>query len=134
MAQIWHENQLSHAQPFPFAIISLMADPKRRLAGIYEELSNGRISEQPLVEHLPRRKAIRGFCAVSGVVTINPIPDTLDTLIHELFHRRFPHWSERYVKQQTTLLIRAMSPEEQQTMYDTYLKRRTTTKRKKAVQ
>lgn len=111
-----------------------MADPKRFLPGVYAELTSGRIVEQPIVEHVPARKAIRGYCGVDGKVTVNPIPDILDTLVHELFHRRFPHWSERYVKQQTTMLIRSLTPEEQTHLFEKYSKVRTKKTRKKAVQ
>lgn len=107
---------------------------KGRLAVVYEEMDKGRIEERPLVEHVPHRRAIRGFCGVKGGVTVNPIPDILDTLIHELFHRRYPHWSERYVKQQTTILLRSLSPEEQQALYDHYMTIRIPSRRKKAVQ
>lgn len=111
-----------------------MPNAKRYLPLVYDELAKGRIEERPLVEHQPHRKAIRGYCTTKGIVSVNPIPDTLDTLIHELFHRRFPHWSERYVKQQTTMLIRSLSPEEQQKLYDEYCEHRQPTRRKKAVQ
>ena len=112
-----------------------MASAKRFLGGIYDELSKGRVEERPIVEQTPHRRQIYGYCHDrTGDIAINPVPSMLDTLIHELFHRRFPHWSERYVKQQTTLLIRSLSPEEQQDLYDRYCQLRTKVRRKKAVQ
>lgn len=100
---------------------------------IYEELNKGAVIEQPLVESHPRRSAIRGYCSPSGVVTVNPIPDILDTLIHELLHRRYPEWTERTVKRETTKLIRKLTPEAQRALYDHYLSVRDRTSRTKSV-
>jgi hypothetical protein len=106
-----------------------------RLDEVYEEINRGDIYEQPIVEQKPVRRSIYGYCHdKTGVVTINPQLSVLDTLIHELFHRRHPSWSERYVKAQTTRLIRSLTPEQQQALYDHYLRVRVRSRRKKAVQ
>ena len=91
-----------------------------RLSDIYEELARGDIEERPLIEHRPKRAPLRGYCGKDGRITVNPIPDTLDTLIHELLHRRHPTWSERTVKRETTKLIHSLTPEEMRDLYVTY--------------
>jgi hypothetical protein len=58
-------------------------------------------------------------------ITINPIPETVDTVIHEVLHRLYPHWSERYIKNRTSYLMKRMSDEEVQLVYDEYQKRKT---------
>ena len=76
-------------------------------------------------------KPIRG--SPDGHVTINPIPDLLDTLIHELLHERYPGWSERTVKRETTKLIRNLSASDMTALNQEYLKCRTKLKKKKIV-
>jgi len=93
--------------------------PHRYLSLIWEELGKGKVEERPLQEKRPRKKAIRGWCDGEHAV-VNPIPDTCDTLIHELLHRRFPDWSERTVKARTTEMIRRLTPEEMRAIYLEY--------------
>lgn len=98
---------------------------KRRLEEIREQLTQTKVEERPIVEHHPRAKPIRGYADGEGTVVVNPVPDTLDTLIHELFHARYPKWSERYVKAETTRLVRSLTHEEQQALYKAYRSCRT---------
>ena len=56
-------------------------------------------------------------------ITINPIPEVVNTLVHETLHVLFPQWSENYVRRTTTYLMRRMTSEEIQTYYDEYQKR-----------
>jgi hypothetical protein len=57
-------------------------------------------------------------------ITINPVPEVVDTIIHELLHRLYPTWSERYIKNRTSYLMRRMTDEEVQLLYDEYQRRR----------
>jgi hypothetical protein len=56
-------------------------------------------------------------------ITINPAIATVDTLIHETLHRLEPQWSENYVRRTTTWLMRRMSDEQIQALYEEYGKR-----------
>jgi len=91
---------------------------KRYLPEIFEELEKAPVEERPLGE-AGKEKPIRGWCD-GHTIAVNPIPDVCDTIIHELFHRKYPHWSEKYVKARTTQLIRAMTHEEQKQLYAAY--------------
>jgi len=52
------------------------------------------------------------------------VPEVVDTIIHELLHRLYPHWSERYIKNRTSYLMKRMTDEEVQLLYDEYQRRR----------
>ena len=69
-----------------------MPRPKVRdlLAAITVEFSKGRIFEAPIVGS---KDHVEGLCNwESGEVTVNPSVSVVDTLVHELLHRRFPKW------------------------------------------
>jgi hypothetical protein len=53
-------------------------------------------------------------------IRINPAIATCDTLIHETLHRLEPHWSESYVRRTTTFLLRRMSDEQVEQLFETY--------------
>lgn len=57
-------------------------------------------------------------------ITINPVPELVDTIIHELLRRLYPEWSERYIKNRTSYLMKRMTDEEVQLVYDEYQKRK----------
>jgi hypothetical protein len=57
-------------------------------------------------------------------ITINPVPEVVDTIIHELLHRLYPQWSERYIKNRTSYLMKRMTDEEVQLLYEEYERRR----------
>jgi hypothetical protein len=57
-------------------------------------------------------------------ITINPVPEVVDTIIHELLHRLYPRWSERYIKNRTSYLMKRMTDEEVQLLYEEYQRRR----------
>lgn len=105
-----------------------------RLDVVYRQLSRTRVHERCLVERKPKRKPIRGYSTGFGVIMVNPIPDILDTLIHELFHEAYPGWSERTVKRETTRLIRSLSPEAMDKLYQEYLSCRHSMKKSKTVE
>lgn len=56
-------------------------------------------------------------------VKVNPIPETLDTVIHEVLHVIRPHWTERGIRRRTKALLRTMSDPELQTVYEIYRER-----------
>jgi len=104
-----------------------------RLDDIYAQLSLTKVWEGCLEECKPCRKPIRGYSSGNGHITVNPIPDLLDTLIHELLHERYPGWSERTVKRETTKLIRSLSASDMDALHQEYLKCRSKLKKKKTV-
>lgn len=55
-----------------------------------------------------------------GHITINPMHETVDTVIHELLHRLYPAWSERGVRIWTGRIMRQLSGAEVQAFYDEY--------------
>lgn len=105
-----------------------------RLDDVYAQLSLTKVWEGCLEECKPCRKPIRGYSSGSGHITINPIPDILDTLIHELLHERYPGWSERTVKRETTKLIRKLSTDDMSALHQEYEKCRSKLKKKKTVE
>jgi len=48
-----------------------------------------------------------GICEGKRVV-VDPAPATVDTLIHEVLHRRFPRWGERRVSKTAERIVRQM--------------------------
>lgn len=87
---------------------------------VWAELGSGRITEAFISD---RQNVTDGYYNGTGHITINPVHQTVDTLIHECLHRAFPSWSEGYVRRTTTYLRRRMSDEELQAMYSEYQKR-----------
>lgn len=53
----------------------------------------------------------------SGAVYVDQTPNTVDTLLHELLHRRYPRWGERRVSDTAHRLVTAMSSEERRAWY-----------------
>ena len=71
--------------------------------------------------------------AERGRVWINPIHQTVDTVLHELLHIMHPAWTEEYVRNRVTYLMNRLTPEETQTIYAAYqAKARPSKKAKKA--
>ena len=56
-------------------------------------------------------------------ITVNPVHHTVDTVCHEILHELRPAWSERYVRNRTSWLIRQLSAEQVQQVYAEYQKR-----------
>ena len=90
------------------------------LGTVWAELGSGRITEA-FIAH--RDSFVDGHYNGHGHITVNPVHQTIDTLIHEILHRAFPAWSETYVRRTTTYLRKRMSDEELQAMYAEYTKR-----------
>jgi hypothetical protein len=56
----------------------------------------------------------------SGNVYVDPVPNLVDTLIHELLHRRYPRWGEKRVSDTAHRLTMAMSDDERRAWYRAY--------------
>lgn len=75
-----------------------------------------------------------GLWQSDGTVTINPIPEMVDTIIHEIIHDLFPDYSERAVCSLTGKLRRQLSDEQMQTLYEEYKRRVTLSDRLQEVE
>lgn len=87
---------------------------------VWSELGAGRIVEGFIHD---AKMFVDGETSGSGHITVNPVHQTCDTVIHEILHRLYPNWSERYVRRTTTWLRRRMTDEETQTFFEEYNKR-----------
>lgn len=56
-------------------------------------------------------------------IMVNPVPSTIDTVIHEVLHVLHPEWTERGVRRKTKGLMRQMSDGEIQTLWAIYQER-----------
>jgi hypothetical protein len=57
-------------------------------------------------------------------IIINEAPSLVSTLLHELIHFVRPSWSERTVRRYTTILLRQLSHQEIQAIYQQYQERK----------
>ena len=87
---------------------------------VWAEVGAGRIREAFVAS---KKEFVDGECAHTGHITVNPVHQTCDTLIHEILHRLHPAWSERYVRRTTTYLRRRMTDEETHQLYKEYQRR-----------
>jgi hypothetical protein len=88
------------------------------LVAIEGEFEKGQIFEAPIVGS---KDHIEGLCNwESGDVTVNPSVSVVDTLVHELLHRRFPRWSEERVRVETWRVMKQLSPDDVQHWYRKY--------------
>lgn len=101
----------------------------RLMGELREEFSKGRIfraaisSDGDVIEGL--------YEPSSGSVYVDPVPNVVDTLLHELLHRRFPRWGEKRVSETAHRLNTAMSDEERRHWYRAW--QRTAKKLKKPI-
>lgn len=89
------------------------------------EFRKGRIVE---VELRSEGEVLEG-CEEHGWVYIDPAAAIVETLIHELLHRRYPKWTEREVSDRAYAVTTLMPPEERRAWYVEYKRaavRRTT--------
>lgn len=91
------------------------------LVRVLTEVGSGHIREAWLAD---RSVFVHGE-TTGRVITINPAVGIVDTLIHETLHRLEPSWSERYVRNRTSWLMRRMSDEQIQALHDEFTKRAT---------
>jgi hypothetical protein len=74
-------------------------------------------------EYIPQAKDgcdIYGLWDSSGVITINPIPHVVTTVVHELLHEAKPDYSERAVRSMVGKLMKQLTEEEMITIYEEY--------------
>lgn len=101
------------------------ASSTRLLLNVQAEIERGRIAEAFISED--------GFC-VDGLIegqqiTINPVHQIVDTLVHEILHRLYPNWEEAYVRNRTKYLRNRMDDQEVLALYQVYCQ--TAVKRKR---
>lgn len=80
--------------------------PRRCLEDLYDELLRGSVYECALNDPQWHVFGLQ----VGQAVYIDPRPAILETLIHELLHRRFPGMSERAVVREARRLLTTMDP------------------------
>jgi len=88
---------------------------------IADELAKGMIFEGQITSS--QNHFVEGVCHVNGEITVNPSVNVVDTLIHELLHRRFPSWSEVFVRLETARVMRQMSDKDIALTYSKYKRR-----------
>jgi hypothetical protein len=86
------------------------------LVRVLTEIGRGRITETFIKD---KHAWIHGETD-GRPITINPAVATCDTLIHETLHVLEPEWSERYVRRTTSFLLRRMSDEQVEQLFETY--------------
>jgi ethanolamine ammonia-lyase small subunit len=88
------------------------------LDAVSQELRRGQIYEAPIIGSDTH---VEGLCNwETQEVTVNPAPNVVDTLIHELLHRRFPKWSEERVRHETWRVMKQMTPADVAIWYRKY--------------
>ncbi len=85
---------------------------------IRDELEKGRITESDLRD--PHFHLDGYFDGGSQRVYVNPRPSVVETICHELIHRRWPKWTETRVDQEAKRLVARMTPAEVATFYARY--------------
>lgn len=53
-------------------------------------------------------------------IYVNPVPSTVDTILHEVLHVLKPDWSERTVKSYTTRLCTRLTEDEMRQIWNIY--------------
>ena len=80
------------------------------------ELSRGRIYECSLRSEYEQVHGLQE----GDTIYIDPRPAILDTLLHELLHRRYPRWGERRVRAQARRLVLMMDEPTKRTWWRAY--------------
>lgn len=109
-----------------------MAKKARRdplMVAVWAEVGAGRIREDYICDP---HHFVDGETQHTGHITINPAPAVVDTIVHEILHRLRPAWSERYVRRTTSYLMRRMTDEEIQALYEEYQRRVRRRRRRRA--
>lgn len=70
---------------------------------------------------------VSGICEGQRIV-INPVPEVVDTLLHELLHRRYPRRGEKWVRQTTARLLFYMDTATLRSWYRRYNRTKRTRK------
>lgn len=73
-------------------------------------------------EYLPETKGMytAGMWSSEGVITVNPMPHVVDTIIHECLHELDPTATEKQIQRKTKRIRLQLSEEEIQTIYAEY--------------
>src|SRR5690349_15149429 len=88
----------------------------RTLDALWDELQKGRIFECSVRSDEAQVYGLHD----DGNIFIDPRPSILDTLVHELLHRRYPELSERAVRRRTARLVRRMDESTKNRWYAAY--------------
>ncbi len=92
--------------------------PPVTLSDLRDEFDKGNISEADL---LSPPEHVYGLCDFdSQTVYVNPKPALVETLLHELTHRRYPDWSERRVLKESKALFSRMTTRQVNDWYRRY--------------
>jgi hypothetical protein len=79
--------------------------PAELLDELHREFRKGGINEVAIHS---RTEVVYGFQHGSQVY-INPRPAVVETLLHELTHRRYPRWGEARVRKESARLLASLS-------------------------
>lgn len=88
------------------------------LDDLYDELQRGKVYECTLRDPSWRLDGLQH----GEAIYIDPRPAILETLVHELLHRRKPRWSERRVTREARRILSKMSEPEIATWFRRYQK------------
>jgi hypothetical protein len=92
---------------------------------LLREFKRGGIVEAPI---FCRGSHVHGLCEGQQIV-INPAPSVVDTLLHELLHRRYPRWGEKRVWDTATKLVYHMDSKEVRRWYRRYKRSKRTSQK-----
>jgi hypothetical protein len=73
-----------------------------------------------------RGELVSGCWEGGKTIHVNPAVDVVDTVIHETLHSVRPQWSESYVRNRTSWLMKQLSDAQIQQVYQDYTKRKKT--------
>ena len=93
--------------------------PEDTLAELWAELGKGGVTEAHITAP---DMHVDGLCVFPHQVYVNPAPNIVLTLLHELMHRRHPRWSERRVDRESKALLGHMSDKDVKRWYRAYQK------------
>jgi hypothetical protein len=100
--------------------MNLIPDPVSLISELSEEFGKGKIFEARL-NSLRKREHLYGILDPDRQeIVIDPRRAIVETLIHELLHRRFPKWSERRVRQAEKSIMADMALEDVWMWYRRY--------------
>lgn len=88
------------------------------------ELKKGGIHEATLTA---KGWHLDGLCDhEKGAVYVDPAPNVVETVLHEVLHRRYPRWGERRVDRTAKQLLRSMTTRQVRWWYRQFQSRKTT--------
>lgn len=85
-----------------------------------------------LIEAMGRTNIIEGYVNTDGEgwmteglqwgnsILINPVPNMVHLILHEMLHAIRPDWSESSVRQHATKLLRSLTDDEKVAIYNLY--------------